>query len=339
MRERTLVLSTATGALGAAGAALLSVSCCVIPALYGALGAAGAVAAHSLAPYRPLMLGSSVVFLGFGFWRAYRPREVGCDGSCGRRSAAGRGSKAVLWLAALVVLTASLSPLLLPSARADSEGASPPIEARVLVRIDGMTCAGCNRGVSKALSALPVVSSVEASFSEGAACAELSGPVDEAEVRRAVTGAGYTVTAVEPVDRCPEGLRGMLQDPWSGKTDGLDFVQISSGEEVDVAAHLAPGKYTVIDYGASWCGPCHTAADQLAEYLRAHDDVAVRVVHLGGETAEESYAQPVVAQHLQYVKGIPWLVVYRPDGKVLIRGQSVDKAVAAIDRHRGKSRP
>ncbi len=338
MRERTLVLGTATGAIGAAGAALLSVSCCVIPALYAALGAAGAVAAHSLAPYRPLMLGSSVVLLGFGFWRAYRPREDGCDGSCGRRRAASRGSRAVLWVAALVVLTSSLSPLLLPSAQADSDGASP-IESRVLVRIDGMTCAGCNQGVSKALSALPAVSSVEASFAEGAACAELTGPVEEAEVRRAVTGAGYTVTTVEPVDRCPEGLRGKLKDPWRGKTDGLDVVQISSGEEVDVAAYLAVGMYTVIDYGASWCGPCHTAADQLAEYLRAHDDVAVRVVHLGGETADDSYAQPVVAQHLRYVKGIPWLVVHAPDGKVLIRGQSVDKAISAIDRHRGKSRP
>lgn len=338
MRERTLLLGTATGAIGAAGAALLSVSCCVIPALYGALGAAGAVAAHSLTPYRPLMLGSSVVFLGFGFWRAYRPREAGCDGCYGRRRAAGRGSKAVLWIAALVVLTSSLSPLLLPSAQADSDGASPAIESRVLVRIDGMTCAGCNQGVSAALAALPAISLVEASFSEGAACATLTGPIDEAEVRRAVTGAGYTVTAVEAVDRCPEGLRGKLKDPWHGKTDGLDVVQISAGEQVDVAAHLAPGKYTVIDYGASWCGPCHTAADQLAEYLRGHTDVAVRVVQLGGETADESYAQPVVAQHLQYVRGIPWLVVHAPDGKVVTRGQSVDKAIAAIDRHRSKAR-
>ncbi len=71
-------------------------------------------------------------------------------------------------------------------------------------------------------------------------------------------------------------------------------------------------------------------------YLDAHGDVAVRAVELAGETAQVSYEQPVVAQHLAYVTGIPWMVVYAPDGKVISKTQSVDKTLAAIDKHRVK---
>lgn len=215
MRDRTFVIGSATGALAAAAAALLSVACCIVPAIYAALGAAGAVAAHSLAPYRPVMLGSSAVFLGIGFWRAYRPRaQPDCGtGSCGPGT--GRGARAVLWIAALVVFGSALSPLLLPSAQAEAEtgGAATKVEARVLLRIDGMTCAGCDRGVSTALSALPSVTAAQASFSQGAACAELAGPVDEADIRQAVADAGYPPLSVEVVDACPEGLRSGLRTP------------------------------------------------------------------------------------------------------------------------------
>jgi thiol-disulfide isomerase/thioredoxin/copper chaperone CopZ len=206
----------------------------------------------------------------------------------------------------------------------------------LVVRVDGMDCAGCNKTVGEALEKLPFLQGVHASFAAPGACGTLTGPVDEAALASALTGTAYTVGSIEVVSSCPEGLRGTLPQPWDGKTDGLDVATISHGEPVDLAPHLAAGKYTVIDFGASWCGPCHEAADAIAAYLAEHDDVAVRAIELAGATAQESYEQPVVAQHLTYVSGIPWLLVYAPDGKIISKSQSVSKTLSAVDKHRAK---
>jgi len=206
----------------------------------------------------------------------------------------------------------------------------------VVVELSGMDCAGCNKGVSAALNELPFLDGVHASFVAQGACGELVGELDEASVQAAIEGTGKTFVKLALLDECPTELRGRLPDPWEHRSEGLDVVTISHGERVDLEPAKVAGKYTIVDFGAAWCGPCHDAADVLAAYLRAHPDVAVRAVDLGGQTAEESYAAPVVAQHLEYVDGIPWLVVYGPDGKPLHKSNSVDKAVAAIDKHRDR---
>ena len=207
--------------------------------------------------------------------------------------------------------------------------------ARWVVSVDGMSCSSCSEKVGSALSTLPEVDRAHASFLEKAACIEGSS-LSESAVKSAVEGAGFVFGGVEAVDRCPQGLRGTLPAPWDDRSAGLDVVTISHGEQVDPVEHLAANKYTIVDFGAPWCAPCHEAAERLAGYLRAHEDVAVRVVDLVGETVEASYALPVVAQHLQYVDGIPWFVVYRPDGKVLMRDRKLDRVFAAIDKHRAK---
>lgn len=225
--------------------------------------------------------------------------------------------------------------LLLTAALLSVSVAHADAPSRWVVSVEGMSCASCNRKTTAALRALPGVAMVHASFLKQGACVEGTS-LDEAVAKAAVEGLGYTFGGVEAVTECPEGLRGTLPGPWDERAVGLDVVTVSRGEEVDLDAHLAAGKYTIVDFGAPWCAPCHDAAERIAAYLGEHPDVAVRAVDLAGETVDDSYAQPVVAQHLKYVDGIPWLVVHRPDGKVLTRGRDVEKILTAIDKHRAK---
>jgi mercuric ion transport protein len=75
--DGSLAAGSALGALGAAVAALAGTLCCAGPAVVAALGAGGALAGARLEPFRPYLLGASMVMLAFGFWRAYRPTPVG----------------------------------------------------------------------------------------------------------------------------------------------------------------------------------------------------------------------------------------------------------------------
>ena len=224
--------------------------------------------------------------------------------------------------------------VLLAARPAFAEPISPP--GRVVVHLDGMVCKGCQDNVAATLDGLPFLEGTVASFAVGGACATLSAPGDTERIGQAIAGLGYSLTSVEVVQSCPPKLRrGHRVDPWDD-TGGHDVQVISRGEEVDLQAHLAAGKHTVVDFGAPWCGPCHTAAAALREHMSTHDDVAVRAVSLEADDPHASFALPVAAQHLEWVSGIPYFLVFDAAGRSLYKGADVAAAIRAIDKHRSR---
>jgi mercuric ion transport protein len=107
--KRGVVMGSAVGALGAAGAAFLGVLCCAGPLVVAVIGTGGAVAAARLQPYRPYLLGASCVLLGIGFWRSYR-RDRACAADSGCKVRSSRPTRIVLWIAAVATLASALAP-------------------------------------------------------------------------------------------------------------------------------------------------------------------------------------------------------------------------------------
>ncbi|NOY27097.1 MAG: hypothetical protein GXP62_14610 [Oligoflexia bacterium] len=234
----------------------------------------------------------------------------------------------------LALLPAFLPALLGLSLPAGAQTLAP--SSKVVVHIDGMVCSDCQQAVTGALEALPFVQNAVTSFAAAGACLSLSSPGETADIDQAVADQGYTVTSIEAVDACPVRLRpGHRIDPWED-TAGVDAVVVSHGEEVDLDALQVPGKYSVIDFGAPWCGPCHAAAAALRTYLRQHDDVAVRAITLDAADPQASYALPVARQHLKWVAGIPWFLVTDPAGRSVYKGADVDALIDAIDQRRAR---
>jgi thiol-disulfide isomerase/thioredoxin len=104
---------------------------------------------------------------------------------------------------------------------------------------------------------------------------------------------------------------------------GGDIQLISAaGESVDVTRHLAPGKYTVIDFFADWCANCKEVTPVLEELTRRRSDFALRKVNV------VNWDTPVAAQYK--VSYLPYLQMYGPGGELLADG--ADQVLAELKR-------
>lgn len=200
------------------------------------------------------------------------------------------------------------------------------------VEIDGMTCEGCAGKVTKALDALSFLSETNTSAPAGTACSTLDGTLDQGAVSAVITDLGYTTKAISTVDTC-DTETAKFPANWKD-VEGLDVVVISQGDEVELSDHAVAGKFTIYDFGAPWCAPCHVAEKMLKDYLRDHDDVAVRAIVLDSQNPKESFAMPAAHQHLRSAPGLPYFVVVNAKGKAVFKGSDVAKLLKKIDKKR-----
>ena len=107
------VVGTSLAGIGAAATAAAASLCCVGPAVVSIVGVSGAVAAAGLKPYRPFLILGSMALLGLAFWLTYQPRTAASGGAVACRTRAGRMSRRIVWIAAVVWLGAVLLPQVL----------------------------------------------------------------------------------------------------------------------------------------------------------------------------------------------------------------------------------
>jgi copper chaperone CopZ/thiol-disulfide isomerase/thioredoxin len=203
----------------------------------------------------------------------------------------------------------------------------------VVLKVDGMTCVSCEAKVTKALDALDFLSSSRASTHGGKVCTQLTGALDTGVITATLKDLGYTITGQDLLKECPDISVKSRARNWA-ETAGLDASIISKGPLVDFGDHLAKDKFTIIDFGALWCSPCHTAEKEIKRYMADHKDVAVRAVVLEGNDPKTSFAHPVVKQHLSGAPGLPYFIVYSPAGKVIYRGIHSVRVMQKIDKRR-----
>jgi len=102
-------LVAAGGILGALAAS----SCCILPAALFMLGIGGAWIGNltALAPYQPIFIAATLIFLGTGYYLVYRRRGAACaEGKLCARPLPRRGVKLALWAATTLVASAIAFP-------------------------------------------------------------------------------------------------------------------------------------------------------------------------------------------------------------------------------------
>lgn len=116
---------------------------------------------------------------------------------------------------------------------------------------------------------------------------------------------------------------------------GLDVIDLGPPGAA-VALVPVPGKLTIFDFWAPWCGPCKVLDPALVEIARAHPDtVAIRRIDVvdWDSAAAATYLTPGGFN-------LPHLKVFGPDGTlVLERSSETDKLQALIDAVRALAAP
>lgn len=193
--------------------------------------------------------------------------------------------------------------------------------AQVVFSLQQITCQSCGAKSIHALKSAPGVRT--ATFDRDTAEVTVAfdpAVTDPAKLQKIVSDLGYGVevgpgkgTYTETVEFAP----------------GMDVTWISRGGKV-VDLEPAPGKVTVFDFSATWCGPCKVVDRELLSIMELKDDVAIRKLDV------TDWDAPVARHYLAKVPALPYVIVYGVKGKRVrdISGLDLPALQAAIEEGR-----
>jgi copper chaperone CopZ len=201
--------------------------------------------------------------------------------------------------------------------------AAPLFAEQLKFTVVGIDCEACSKPIIKALAGVPGVANAKLDWKAGSATVDVPAGFERESVRKALTNLGFE--AIFPGEKRKD-IEALPADVL--KT--LDIVTDTKGNKVDVAATLAPGKITVIDFYADWCGPCSVLEVRLHHYMQAHPNVALRRVNIG------KWDTPAAAQATREFRAeaLPYIRVYNGKGKYVgtVTGGMWDEVLAILEK-------
>jgi len=189
-------------------------------------------------------------------------------------------------------------------------------------KVIGIDCSACAPPVIKALSSVDGVKNARVDTTAKTATVEIPADFDREKLRTAMSNAGFQ--AVFPGEQ-PRDIEPLPAEVL--KT--LDIESYTDGRRVDIEKIVAPGKVTVVDFYADWCGPCHVLETRLQHLMQGRKNLAVRRVNIGKwDNAAARQATELRAEALPYIR------VYDARGKFVtaVTGGMWDEVLGAIEK-------
>jgi thiol-disulfide isomerase/thioredoxin len=125
---------------------------------------------------------------------------------------------------------------------------------------------------------------------------------------------------INPADREPQAI--------GGNPSKIDFVK--GDRQIRLEAHIVPGKITIVDFYADWCGPCRMLGPQLEDMAAKNPNIALVKINI------IDWESPVAKQF--NITGIPRVQVYDPSDRLVGTSVGVRPAEIAAYVKRAQSR-
>ncbi len=125
----------------------------------------------------------------------------------------------------------------------------------------------------------------------------------------------------------------------------IDFEIAYDGKTSKLSDYVKPGKYTIVDFWASWCGPCMRQAVVLKEIYAEYKDKGLEIVGVAVWDEPQNTLEAIKTKELPWhnilnaqtiptdlygISGIPCIIIIGPDGTILSRDKQGDELKADV---------
>lgn len=126
------------------------------------------------------------------------------------------------------------------------------------------------------------------------------------------------------------------------------------GKDVHLTDWVGKGKYVLVDYWASWCGPCRREMPHVKAAYEKYSEKGFEIVGVSFDNKHEDWVKGIselgitwpqmsdlkgwqcLASDMYNIKSIPATILYDPEGKVVATNLRGQQLLETLEKHLGK---